>query len=111
MHQLDEDDRFLTESLEDNVQHGCEEDVEQQRGQHAFLPLSLLHFKLIQTDAIIRSHTSSHPIVELSDDCYYLRWYSDASEHLPQEGAGNGAVSFLKIYETHMEGRGDAQKV
>ena len=35
MHQLSEDGRFLTESLEDNVQHGCEEDVEQQRGQHA----------------------------------------------------------------------------
>ena len=33
MHQLGEDGRFLTESLEDNVQHGCEEDVEQQRGQ------------------------------------------------------------------------------
>ena len=32
MHQLGEDGRFLTESLEDNVQHGCEEDVEQQRG-------------------------------------------------------------------------------
>ena len=28
MHQLGEDGRFLTESLEDNVQHGCEEDVE-----------------------------------------------------------------------------------
>ena len=26
MHQLGEDGRFLTESLEDNVQHGCEED-------------------------------------------------------------------------------------
>ena len=32
MHQLGEDGRFLSESLEDNVQHGCEEDVEQQRG-------------------------------------------------------------------------------
>ena len=29
MHQLGEDGRFLAESLEDNVQHGCEEDVEQ----------------------------------------------------------------------------------
>ena len=26
MHQLGEDGWFLTESLEDNVQHGCEED-------------------------------------------------------------------------------------
>ena len=38
VHQLGEDGRFLTESLEDNVQHGCEEDVEQQRGYHASLP-------------------------------------------------------------------------
>ena len=83
MHQLGEDGRFLTESLEDNVQHGCEEDVEQQRGQHTSLPQSLLHLKPIRTDAVIRSHTSSHPIVELSDDCYHLRWYSDASEYLP----------------------------
>ena len=28
VHQLGEKGRFLTESLEDNVQHGCEEDVE-----------------------------------------------------------------------------------
>ena len=33
MHQLGEDGRFPTESLENNVQHGCEEDVEQQRGK------------------------------------------------------------------------------
>ena len=34
------------------------------------------------TDAVTRSHTSPHPIVELSDDCYHLRWYSDTSEHV-----------------------------
>ena len=38
VHQLGEDGRFLTESLENNSQYGCEEDVEQQRGQHASLP-------------------------------------------------------------------------
>ena len=31
-------------------------------------------------------------------------WYSDAREYLPQEGAVNDVVSFLEIYETHMEG-------
>ena len=69
MHQLGEDDHILAESLEDKGQHDCEEDVEQQRGLHASLPQSLLHLKLIRTDAIIRSHTSSHPIVELLNDC------------------------------------------
>ena len=38
VHQLSEDGRFLTEPLENNSQYGCEEDVEQQRGQHASLP-------------------------------------------------------------------------
>ena len=38
MHQLDEDDRILAESVKDNGQHGCEEDVEQKRGFHASLP-------------------------------------------------------------------------
>ena len=28
MHQLGEDGQILAEALEDNVQHGCEEDVE-----------------------------------------------------------------------------------
>ena len=32
VHQLGEDGRFLTESLDDNVQHDCEEDVKQQWG-------------------------------------------------------------------------------
>ena len=57
----------------------------------------------IRTDAVIRSYTSSHPIVELSDDCYYLRWYSDASEYLPQEGAVNGVVRLLEINEAYEE--------
>ena len=35
MHQLGEDGRFLTESLENNGQHGCEDDVEQQEGYQA----------------------------------------------------------------------------
>ena len=56
-----------------------------------------------KSGSVTRSHTSSHPIVELSDSCYHLRWwYSDASEYLPQEGAVNGVVSFLGAYETHM---------
>ena len=38
VHQLGEDGRFLTEPLENNVQHGCEEDVEQQRVSHGSLP-------------------------------------------------------------------------
>ena len=33
----------------------------------------------------------------------FSRWYSDASEYLPQKGAVNGAVSLLEIYETHEE--------
>ena len=56
------------------------------------------------TDAVIRSHTSSHPIVELLDDCYHLRWYSDASEYLPQEGAVNGVVRLPEVYEAYEEG-------
>ena len=31
VHQLGEDDRNLAESLDDNGQHGCEEDIKQQR--------------------------------------------------------------------------------
>ena len=38
VHQLGEDGRLLAESLKDNSQYGCEEDVEQPRGQHASLP-------------------------------------------------------------------------
>ena len=38
VHQLGEDGRLLAESLENNSQYGCGEDVEQQRGQHASLP-------------------------------------------------------------------------
>ena len=68
------------------------------RKQHTHAVWSLLHLKPIRTDAVIRSHTSSSPIiVELLDDCYHLRWYSDASEYLPQEGAVNGAVRLLEI--------------
>ena len=37
--------------------------------------------------------------MELLDDCYQLRWYSDASEYLPQEGAVNGVVRLLEVYE------------
>ena len=55
----------------------------------------------IRTDAVIRSHTSFHPIVESLDDCYHLRWYSDAIEYLSQEGAVNGIVRLLEIYEAH----------
>ena len=32
VHQLSEDDHILAEALKDNGQHGCDEDVEQQRG-------------------------------------------------------------------------------
>ena len=60
MHQLGEDDCILVEYLEDNGQQGYEEDVEQPAG----IVKSLLHLKPIQTDAVIRSHASSHPIVE-----------------------------------------------
>ena len=59
--------------------------------------------KSIRTDAVTRSHTSYHPMVELLDDCYHLRWYSDASEYLPKEGAVNGVVRLLEIYEAHEE--------
>ena len=31
-------------------------------------------------------------MVEMLDDCYHLRWYSDASEYLPQEGSVDGVV-------------------
>ena len=103
MHQLGEDDRSLTESLEDNGQHGCEENVEQQREHHAYLPQSLLHLEPIRTDDVIRPHTNSYPIVELLDDCYHLRWYSDASECLPQEGTVKGVVRLLEMYEAHEE--------
>ena len=99
VHQLGEDGRFLTESLENISQYGCEENVEQQRGLRQGL-----HLEPIRTDAVIRSHTSSHPIVELLDDCYHLRWYSDASEYLPQEGAVNGVVRLLEVYKAHEEG-------
>ena len=101
MHQLGENDRIFAESLEDNGQHGCEENVEGQRGWYASLPYSLLHLKPIRTDAVIKSHISSHPIVEVLDDCFHLRWCSDASEYLPQEGAINGVERLLKIYEAH----------
>ena len=45
--------------------------------------------------------TQSHPIVESLDDCYHLRWYPNASEHLPHEGAVNGVARLLEIYEAH----------
>ena len=63
---------------------------------------SLLHLPT-QTDAVIKLHTSSLPIMDLLDDCYHMRWYSDASEYLPEEGAVNGIVHLLKIYEAHEE--------
>ena len=53
------------------------------------------------TDAAMRLNTSSHPIVELFDSCCHLRWYSDASEYLPREGAVDGVVRLLEIYEAH----------
>ena len=55
MHQLDEDDRILAESLEDNAQHGCEEDVEQQRGYHASLNQSEQTPSSARTQALIPS--------------------------------------------------------
>ena len=32
-----------------------------------------------------------------------MRWYSDASEYTPHEGAVNGAVRFVEIFEAHEE--------
>ena len=39
--------------------------------------------------------------MEVSDDCYRLRWYSNTSEYLLQEDAVNGVVHPLKIHEAH----------
>ena len=80
MHQLGEDGRVLAESLED-------------RGPH----------DSIREDAVIRSHRSSHLVVDLSDDLYHLRWYSDSRKYLPQKGAVDSVVSLLEINEAHEE--------
>ena len=62
------------------------------------LPQSLLHLEPIRADAIFRWHTSSHSIVDMSDDCYHLLWYPDASDYLPQKGAvDNNEVRLLEI--------------
>ena len=60
-----------------------------------------------QTDPSRRRHQLAHKLSShrgiVGHDCYHLRWCSDASEYLPQEGAVNGVVSFLKIYEIQLE--------
>ena len=57
----------------------------------------------IRKDTVTRSHTGSHPIMELSDGCYHLRWYSNVREYLPQEGTFNGVVRLLEINRAHEE--------
>ena len=58
----------------------------------------------MQPHAVIRSRISSYyPIVELSDDYYHLRWYSDASKYLPHKGAIESVVSLLDVNGAHEE--------
>ena len=50
------------------------------------------------------THTSSHPIVDLSNDCYHLRMmYSNPNECLPQKGAVDNVITFLAINAAHEE--------
>ena len=104
MHQLGKDDRILAEKyLKDNGQHGCEENVKQQWGLHSSLPQSLTPLEPIQADTVIRLHRSFYHMVELSDGCYHLWWYSGTSEYLPTKGAVDSFVSLPGINQAHEE--------
>ena len=104
MHQLSEDARILADPLEDDGQHSSEENVKTIVGI-ALNPCRSPCSTSNQSELMLSTGRtrSSHLMVELSDDCYHLRWDSDASEYLPQKGAVNGVVNLLEFNEAHEE--------
>ena len=54
----------------------------------------MLHIRPIRVDA---SYLGPHPIVKWSDDYYHVRWYSNASEYLPQKIVVDSIVRLMKV--------------
>ena len=58
--------------------HSSEEHAEQQRRQLAALSQPLRDIEPFGVLAVIRTYASPHTVVELADNCEYLRSYAEA---------------------------------
>ena len=74
-----------------------EEDVEQERREHAPLAKALFHSEPPLAHPVVEPHVCSHAIVELTNARYRILWHAKTGEYCPEEGSINGVVRFGKV--------------
>ena len=92
--------------LETRGGHVCnrgEENVEQERCEHASLTKALFHSKLPRAHPVVEPHAYSHAIVELTNDRDHILWHAKTAEYCPEEGSINGVVRFGKVDKAYTE--------
>ena len=87
-----------------HTQYRREKHVEQQWPEHASLPETLPHIKLIRALSIIQPHECLHTVVELADDGEHSRWRAKTSKDIPQKGSVDGVICFGEVDKAQVQG-------
>ena len=80
-----------------------EEDVEQERREHASFTKALFHSEPTRAHPIVEPYACSHVIVELRNDRDNILWHAKTGECCPEEGSINGVVRLGKVDEAYIQ--------
>ena len=80
-----------------------EENVEQERREHAPLAKALLHSEPPREHPDVEPHACSHAIVEWTNDRDYFLWHAKTGKYFPEEGSVNGVERFGKVDKANIQ--------